>query len=207
MAAPAFPPTLLINLDSRPDRLNEITAEFRDWPVPVERVVAVKLSPGWKGCSASHLKCVRLAKERNYPWLIIIEDDCTLTPNAIKQLQTLLPHLWSTRDKWDIFYGGTTFLKDKERVSLEPALYKVKGYTTHFCLIHKSSYDKILNGYPSDAEEFKMQIDKYYADNFRIWTTVPFFAKQRPGKSDVGTEEKEDYTNFFDDAEKQLLML
>lgn len=206
-AAAPFPPTLLINLDARTDRLKEISEEFRAWLVPVERVSAVKYSPGWKGCSASHLKCVSIAKERDYPWVIIIEDDCILTPNALKQFQSLLPYLWANRNNWDIFYGGTTFLEKKERISIEPPIYNVSGFTTHFCLIHKASYDKILNGYPTDPADFKTQIDVYYAENFRIWTTTPFFAKQRPGKSDIGSQETEDYNAFFDKAEKQLLLL
>ena len=78
-----FPPILYINLDSRKDRMQELTREFANFPVAPERVSAVKYSPGWKGCSASHLKCITIAKERNYPWVLIVEDDCALTTNAL----------------------------------------------------------------------------------------------------------------------------
>ena len=133
-----FPPTLVINLDSRQDRMSEFTQEFRNWPTSVERVSAVKYSPGWKGCAASHLKCVKLAKERKYTWVLVVEDDCTLTPGASKQFQAVLPYLWQNRDRWDIFYGGVTHIKKSKRISHSPQMFEVTCVTAHFCLIHSS---------------------------------------------------------------------
>lgn len=202
-----FPPTLLINLDARVDRLDEVTKEFDAWPVTLERISAVKYRPGWKGCSASHLNCIKLAKQRNYPWVVILEDDCMLSPNAIQQFQSLLPYLWNNKDHWDIFYGGVTRLKRKSRIKYSPPIYQVTCYTTHFCLIHKSSYDSILNGHKKNMLEYDKPIDVYYAENFRIWTTTPFFAKQRPGISDIEVGKKIDYNKNFDKAEKELLTL
>jgi hypothetical protein len=199
-----FPPTLLINLEERKDRLEEIRHEFANWPRSIERIDAVKASPGWKGCSASHLKCIKLAKERDYPWVFIIEDDCILTHSAIDQIHELLPYLWKHRNSWDIFYGGTTSVKNYSKLSDTPSIFKVSGFTTHFCLIHKSTYNKILSGHPSNINDFKEPIDVYYADNFSIWTTTPFFAKQRPGKSDIGPKETDDHTGEFVKAEKIL---
>ena len=201
-----FPPTLVINLDSRQDRMSEFTQEFRNWPISVERVAGVKYSPGWKGCSASHLKCVKLAKERNYPWVLITEDDCILMPNASEQFQAILPYLWQNREHWDIFYGGVTAVKKYKVISDSPAIFEVKCYAAHFCLIHSASYTKILNNHPQSIDEYKDPIDVYYGETLRIWTTAPFFAKQRPSKSDI-EEGVKDYTEFFGRAEKKLLAL
>ena len=194
----SFPPTLLINLDHRTDRLAEIQNEFRNWPSPVERVPAVRLSPGWKGCSASHLNCIKLAKQRGYPWVLVLEDDCMLTPGAIRRFQEMLPVLWNTRSQWDIFYGGSTYLTDySHKVK---TLYEVKGYAAHFCLIHKNSYDLILEKYPKNEGP----IDVFYRDHLRIWTVAPFIAIQRPSKSDIGKKDA-DYQKLFKEAEEKLL--
>jgi hypothetical protein len=201
-----FPPTLLINLDSRKDRLKEFNDEFNDWPVPIERVSAVKYSPGWKGCSASHLKCLQLAKDRNYPWVLLLEDDCTLIPNAAIQFKALLPYLWKNKENWDLFYGGTALQKYQKRISYEPPVYEVSGLYTHFCLINKSAYNKILNDYPKTISEYTEPIDVFYRDNFRIWTTTPFFAKQRASNSDIEPGLK-NYSNDFLKTEKELLEL
>jgi hypothetical protein len=200
-----MPPTLVINLDSRPDKMIQTKEEFSYWPSPLERIAAIQYSPGWKGCAASHLKSIRLAKERDYPWVIIIEDDCILMPGAQAQLQALLPYLWETRERWDIFYGGTTFLTYQSRIETTPPIYEVRGFTTHFCLIHKGTYDTILNNQPKDVSKIKIPIDVYYSEQLRIWTTTPFFAKQRPGKSDINKSLDVDYNSGFDTAEQLLL--
>jgi GR25 family glycosyltransferase involved in LPS biosynthesis len=201
-----FPPTLVINLNLRKVRLSEFTQEFHNWPVTVERVSAVKYSPGWKGCAASHLKCIKLAKERNYPWVLIVEDDCTLTPGASEQFQALLPYLWQNKASWDIFYGGTTCINKAKHIFHSPPIFELRCLTTHFCLIHNASYDKILNNYPGLFKDYTKPIDMYYADTQRIWTTVPFFAKQRASMSDIQGR-VEDYTDIFNQSEKKLLDL
>lgn len=39
-----FPPTLVINLDDRPDRFKEVAADFQDWPMPIERICRKKVT-------------------------------------------------------------------------------------------------------------------------------------------------------------------
>ena len=200
-----FPPTFVINLDNRQDRMKEIRTEFKDWPVPIERISAIKLSPGWKGCFASHLKCIQTAKDRNYPWVVILEDDCILTQNAIHRFQELLPFLWNNRQRWDMFNGGVTYLKHHKRISRNPSVYEVHGYATNFYMVHNSAYDRILNGCPAHHKYYKDPVDVHYANTFRIWTCTPYLSGQRPGKSDIGEEKVEDYTEVFDLAERTLL--
>ena len=118
-----MPPTLYINVKERTDRVDHMEKEFRNWPVPVERVDAVKLSPGWKGCTQSHRKVIQIAKERGYPWVLYLEDDCKLTPDALRRFQQMLPLLWATKDKWDIFYGCVVDVKKQKLISEDPVLF------------------------------------------------------------------------------------
>jgi len=149
-----------------------------------------------------------LAKERGLPWILILEDDCVLKPDAARRFQALLPFLWENRTRWDMFNGGVTALKKHKRISYHPPVYEVYGYAANFYLVHQGSYDRILNGHPSNSAEFKDPIDVYYADEFRIWTTTPYLAAQRPGPSDINDSQKKgvsDYTSVFDKAEQKLL--
>jgi hypothetical protein len=111
---------------------------------------------------------------------------------SLKALLTFLGVAWIT--------NVIKILKDS------PAIFEVSCFATHFCLIHNASYTKILNNYPESIEDYKDQIDVYYGYNLRIWTTTPFFAKQRPSKSDI-EEGIKDYTELFNDSEKKLLAL
>ena len=196
-----FPPTLVINLDDRPDRFKEVAADFQDWPMPIERISAVKKSPGYKGCFLSHIKCIRTAKERGYPWVLIVEDDCMLEKGAKEKFQKLLPYLWDNRDKWDIFNGGVTLIKSNKVINREKKMLEVQAYGTHFYLANANTYDKIL----SRADEYiSKPIDVYYKYTLRLWTAVPFIAFQRPSHSDIENEHK-DYTSLYKKAEATLL--
>jgi glycosyl transferase family 25 len=196
-----FPPTLVINLDDRPDRFNEVAAEFNDWPMPIERISAVKKSPGYKGCFLSHIKCIKTAKERGYPWVLIVEDDCMLEENAITRFQNLLPYLWENKANWDIFNGGVASVKSSKVIDHDKKVFEVKGHCTQFYLAHTDTYDKILN----NAEEyFSKPVDVYYKITLRTWTVLPFIAIQRPNHSDIGNDHH-DYTSAFKRAEAAIL--
>ena len=63
-------PKLVINLESREDRRENIKEVLKDYDYEI--VDAVKTS---LGCNLSHQKCIKIAKERKYPQVCIIEDD------------------------------------------------------------------------------------------------------------------------------------
>jgi len=193
-----IPPICVINLEDRHDRWVKHQKAFKEWNVPMERINAVKMKPGWKGCTLSHRKCIEIAKERNYPWVIILEDDAIPMEGSIEQLRSLLPILWEKRDQWDLFNGGPTYLFEAEVFNTEPPLYKIKGYASHFCLIHRDVYDKILN----EVDE-SVKIDVYYKDNLRSLCTVPHLSIQDTGYSDIENKEI-DYQKYFN-ASKEIL--
>jgi len=195
-----FPETLVINLANREDKWNQIKDSFSRWPVPLERLDAVRMKPGWKGCAASHLKAIRLAKERGLDMVIILEDDALLTPDGIERFEALLPVLKARRREWDIFLGGATFLENVRTISLVPPLFQAQAYTAHFCLVNSEAYDKILNGYNQDGD---MQIDVFYKNNLNLWMTNPHIAVQRAGLADIG-EKVEDYNIHFDKASRDM---
>lgn len=195
-----FPPTLVINLADRPEKWKQTQESFSHFPVKLERLDAVRASPGWKGCTASHFKAINLAKERNYDWVLILEDDAQLAPNGYAQFVELLPTLHARRDEWDIFLGGATMVQNIQQKCHSPPLYQAGAYTTHFCLIHRGAYDKILKTYKDGP------IDVYYKEKMRLWMTNPHIAVQRPGLSDIENGET-NYNKLFDDASRKLAIM
>jgi len=180
----SFPPILVINLNDRTDRWTDIQNDFSSWNVPIERVEGVKESPGQIGCWKSHQKCLQIAKERGYPWVLILEDDCLPAPDGKERFLELLPSLWEKREEWDIFNGGAEIYQSSwilRIVQRYPPLFHVKAIMTHFILVPQRMYDTILETTPATTA-----IDFYYMNNYRIWCTVPHIAIQKPGKSDVG---------------------
>ena len=127
------------------------------------------------------------------------EDDCQMAPDAVQRFTNLLPYLWHHQHQWDIFMGGLTSVSDVKLVSRDHALFRAKGLTTHFCLIHKAAYDKLLKHMPSNPEDLKDPIDVLYSNTFRLWTTYPFLATQRPSQSDLEGK-RTDYSDLFEIA-------
>ena len=215
-----FPPTVVINLPERKDRYNLFTKEFADWPVPIHRIEAIKELPGYKGCSLSHKKAIQYAQAEKFPWVVILEDDCTLEADAIRQFTKLLPFLWLFRPEWDIFLGGTANILTNDNkilwferkqlkkvssihvLSKELPLFQIKGYTTMFCLIHSSSYSKILN--KLNDESSLPAIDVLYSTTFRQWCTYPQLINSTIGRSNAQHTKKADYTLSFNRASKFL---
>lgn len=198
-----FPPILVINLDNRTDKWEQIQKDFQDWPVKLERVSAIKDDTGWKGCYLSHLKCVKIAKERNYPWVLYLEDDCMLTPGAKQRFTNLLPFLWYARPHWDYFMGGLSGVTGCGLINVEQTLYIARGFGAHFCLIHSDTYDRVLDIMDIEPEE---PCDSLYRKAMRLWITIPFIAKQYAGYSDISNTHKDSYSEY-DEAEQMLKLI
>jgi hypothetical protein len=211
MVAP-FPEVFVINLDHRTDRWAAIEKTCRAADFTPVRVAAVQCVTGWRGCTLSHLKCVRLAKERSLPWVLILEDDATFTPEAMHRFRGFLGYLWENRGQWERFNGGPTFPPQPEIRILcrEPPLMYAKGFATHFNLVHSRAYDIILSW---DAERDRM-IDVFYMDLesrfrtvFNSIATVPHISVQVTSRSEISPWSQlseNDYSTYFHYSEQKL---
>ena len=206
----AFPPTLFINLNRETGRLKTLNEDFKfaGWPVPLERVEAVEKKPGYIGCTLSHKKCLELAVQRDYDWVLILEDDCLLKPRARDRFTALLPELWETRQSWDIYSAGPVTINTHELVNRRSGLFKISGQSSHFVLVHKEACKKILKSL-ANLKELE-PIDWFYRHHMRILTSVPYIATQRPGISSVvikGDNKVVDHTEKFNQTEQKLLAI
>jgi len=201
-----FPPTFVINMKGRKDRMQKIKKEFEGWPVPLRRLEAVKMSPGWKGCTQSHRKIIQKAYNRDYPWVLCLEDDCKLEKDAIERFKKILEFLWSNKT-WDLFNGGIYNVREYGReepkvINSDLSIIEIGGSAANFILIPKRSYSKILKDL--DPHNPTHIIDLYYPYLFqKFWVTYPPLATQLPSYSNI---EKRDtnYKNFMVKTNKTL---
>lgn len=197
----------VINLDSRSDRWEQIQ---KDWKgvFPLVRTSAIKASPGWKGCSLSHIKVVEEAKARGEPYVLAWEDDCIPRkrhPVAIRAVwDEAMAKLAANQDKWDVVLGGATWAHGTT-VNVNPqlstpnaAVYNLhRGFCTHWTLWNvNTTYDKLME-YKTTLES---QIDVYMYTHFRVKVVLPFLAEQRHGYSNI-EEQDINYGAMFDFAE------
>jgi hypothetical protein len=207
--APPFPTVLVINLDGRPDRWAAIASDCRAAGLDPIRVPAVSMTPGWQGCGLSHLECLRIAKQQQMPWVLVLEDDAAFTPAAIERFRSLLPFLWKYRLEWGRFNGGPTFEQDPplKALSCEPPVIIANGLCTHFNLIHSGMYDYLLEWRPDQDR----MIDVYFRALHqrlgvpcRSIATVPHISVQRMSVSDIQPGLEQQYPSYFRYAEQKL---
>lgn len=193
----------IINLPNRPDKLDYSLIEMEQFfkqlystkPYLKNTIIIngeIESSP-YLGIAQAHMNCIKYAKQNNFPYFLIMEDDIQFRPGSKEYATEAFKHL---PNDWDILLGG---------------LYSTDGLipyndywqqTKEFCglqfyIVHSRAYDKILS--------FKknMHIDRFMAGRgeLKCYVTNKFFAMQRPGFSDnVGMYK--DYTDHLNEQIK-----
>lgn len=92
-------PKFVINLESRQDRLSHMVAEFEYMGWQFERFNAIvpdkepttghQIQSGEWGCAESHVAVAKIALERQYPYVLVCEDDILFMPWAKKLVKEL----------------------------------------------------------------------------------------------------------------------
>jgi len=190
-----------INLDSRTDRWDECIQEFKKIGIEddVERISAVDIQPGIIGCTKSHYECVKIAKERNYESVLILEDDVTFTLDALDILEKTFEQLHTRDIKFDMLYlGGNPYGIDNQLIDSNLALL-VSSKAAHAYIICSHMYDTVLDMYEKcewknnndwhHSNPFRYNIDIFYIRNIQslrnTYGVYPSIAEQRTSYSDL----------------------
>lgn len=206
--------TYIINLDSRPDRWDSIQKQIRFLKLKsVERFSAINrrqidselfenfCNGEWRNdrgaryddtyiagtvaCLQSHLACIRDAKEKNYPCILILEDDAEFRGYTLRMLNKVAKQIQG--ESWGLFYLGGSMRGRAPQKKISKNLFKVAGVKqTHAYMIHHSVYDKIL----LESPKCGLPIDWYYSDILqyeqRCLAIFPFVAFQKDNElSDI----------------------
>lgn len=193
--------TFYINLLSRTDRKEHVEKELKKIGAleNVERFNAINLENGALGCSMSHLKCLEIAKKREYEYVFICEDDITFI-NPLLFLDQLNGFL-STDRLWDvILVAGNNMIP---YTWIDGTCIKVSNcQTTTGYIVKREYYDKLINNFKEGIQKqikepnvAEYKIDKYWFklqrdDNWFL--IIPLSVIQREDYSDI--EKK--VTNF-----------
>lgn len=201
---------LLINLDSRPDRL----ARFREQATAVpalagwQRLSAVagtelpgygrspwfrggtrdRVWAGRAGCVLSHRRAIELARAQGWRSVLILEDDVEFDAGLDAALRA--PALAAAQ--WAICYLGYSRCLGPQRwlAALDAAasLYAVQGaYTTHAYIVRDSLHDWLLQQLPTEATVWPWlarhrAIDRWYARHLAARFLVAAVSPTRVGQ-------------------------
>lgn len=122
-------------------------------PNPIERFPAIcpKSGDGALGCTLSHIKCLEMAKERQYPYVFICEDDITfLQPQLLLEK---LQDFWDTppTDGWDVLIIGGNNCPPFESFS-DYAIHVRNCQTTTGYIVAQPYYDTLITNFKESAK-------------------------------------------------------
>ena len=175
--------TFYINLEHRTDRLEHIHNELKKIGIKGERFNAIKTKSGAIGCTLSHIKCLELAKERNYEEVFICEDDITFT-NPKLFLENLQKFCDNDDIMWDVLIiGGNNVPPYKQYYDYCARVFNCQ--TTTGYIVKQDFYDVIIKNFkegvfnlmknPENKREYAIDIywKKLQMENFWYMITPP----------------------------------
>lgn len=188
---------LYINLENRTDRKIQFEDELKNQDFyNFKRFNAVK-DPvkGYIGCSKSHLECLKLAKQNNYPYVIIFEDDFEFLINK-HEFHNLLNNLLQI--EYDVFMLGYNTIEFLNITSYIPdkSIYRIKNtQTASGYIVSARYYDKLISNFQDGLrllqttdEYSNYAIDQYWKrlQDKDIWLCYKKrIGKQRASYSDI----------------------
>jgi hypothetical protein len=180
-----FDRVVVINLDSRTDRMESFDAQARKYGIKYERFSAVvanppSLPPTW-ACKESHKAVIKQAVEDNVKRLFVFEDDALFVQDFNTKLADLYGQL---PEDWDMFYLGAWHL---EYEPYKEGLVKMKdSYSAHAYGINAHYLDDAF------AAVYKPKaIDIALASkhpHIKAYCAKPALVSQTPSYSDIEKE-------------------
>ena len=208
--------TLFINLEHRTDRLEHVLQEFKKLNITVERFNAIKTASGNIGCTLSHIKCLELAKQRDYPFVFICEDDIQFTnPTVFLENLHKFYDMYKSGFHWDVLIvGGNTCPPFRQFNDFCVRIYNVQ--TTTGYIVQKHYYDSLLDNFkdglqklirePNNKKIYSIDIHWKKLQATDYWfITIPLTVNQYYDYSDI-EEKVVDYTQPMLDLEKKELI-
>lgn len=202
-----------INLDSRPDRKKHVETQLSIVGIQAEKFKAIKLENGALGCSMSHLKCLEIAKENNWPHILIVEDDILfLKPTIfVNQINTF----FKNHKNFDVLLIAGNNVPPYTKVD-DSCVKVTKCQTTTGYLVKNHYFDTLIKNY-KDGIKYLLKyqdkhryfaIDKYWFNLQEIhnwYLIVPLTVTQREDYSDI-EKKTTNYTPLMIDLDKKELI-
>ena len=187
-----------INLKKRKDKNKHTISELKRFGISKpNRFEAITHEIGIVGCAKSHIKCIELAKERDYPFICIFEDDVVF--RDIEKCRGMI-NKYIDYD-YDVLYIGCRVLDNKYEFITGELININSAYCNHAYIIKSHYYDTILENFyegmnlkikagkdmHSKRQSEEYNIDVYLGKLQKIdkwYTFYPHFASQKNGYSD-----------------------
>lgn len=188
---------IYINLNKRTDRREEIEQELNNFSLEYERFEAIDIPNfGALGCFKSHLSVLKLAKERNYRNVLILEDDFMFLVSK-EEFEQNLSDFFSLNLPFDVCMLSYNLIKSEDHEN-NVVNKVIETQTASGYIVNNHYYDKLIQLYELTLPLYEQtgkhwiyandQIWKQYQPNDNWFYFKTRLGKQRPSYSDLGRE-------------------
>ena len=184
-----------INLAHRTDRKSEIEHELENMGLShkAERFDAILMKPGPFGCGYSHIGALKLAKERGYKNILILEDDFMFIVNK-ETLETQFKLFFDCVKTYNVCMLSYNTMKSED--CIYPFLNKViDSHTASGYLVNENFYDALIDNFETAMKNLKHGFEHWLYSIDQSWKILQPAAlwyqfktrigKQRPSYSDI----------------------
>ena len=165
-----IPHIFYINLDKRTDRLQEIEQELQNFNLfdKSERFQAIHTpEQGILGCTQSHLAVLKLAKERKYPNVLILEDDFYFVVSK-NEFEHELAQFFNENIPFDVCMISYN-LKQSQPSEYSFLQKVIEAQTASGYIVHQSFYDKIIDLYEEAIPLLQQTGEHWNYANDQVW--------------------------------------
>ena len=183
-----------INLEKRTDRRDLMEMDLAKVNINAERFVGIPFEPGIVGCGKSHLAVMKLARDRGYKNVLILEDDFTFLVDRKTLDETLNRFFKDIGDNYDVCMLCCQNLEEKGEKP-HPYLSRVHHANNASAYLINGTYlDAIIELYDWAFPLLETTGEHWNYANDQVWTRIqeedrwfcfnPRIGKQRSGYSD-----------------------
>lgn len=161
-----------INLDHRIDRRTEIETELGQYGLLGERYSAISTpGRGIVGCGYSHLHVLKLAKERGYRNVLILEDDFQFLVSK-EVLEQSLQHFFDTEMTYDVLFLSYNVLESAEIPDCSFLRKVLDAQTASGYLVHGDYLDTLISLYEEAIPLLDQTMMHWIYANDQVWKTL-----------------------------------
>lgn len=177
-------------------RYNDCVSEFERHRINVEfidgvdgltlQIPAIKssdgemISPGDIGCVLSHLKVVKIARDRGYKNYLVFEDDIQLATDFAMQFNNCNHQVPSD---WDMVYLGGSHIGPITHIA-ENVARITQTFTTHAIGVKSTIYQSLIDIWSLENEKVDISVSSLHS-RFNCYVIRPHIAFQRQSYSDI----------------------
>jgi len=137
--------TFYINLEYRIDRKQIIENELNKFEIPFERFNAIQtFGFGCTGCTLSHLSILKIAKQRGYKKVLILEDDLIFTVSK-EEFRSKIINLYNDIPDFDVCMLGYTLIKGEKNTNFPYLTRVLNAHHALAYIVNETMYDSLIN--------------------------------------------------------------